>query len=55
MDSPVPCGVSGELLNRPPCWSALHDLAATPARPVELRPVTGRPIEGVCRLLQKMA
>jgi N-acetylglucosamine kinase-like BadF-type ATPase len=52
--APVPCGVSGALLNQPPCWFALCALAATHAWPVELRPVTARPIEGVRRLLQKM-
>jgi glucosamine kinase len=55
LHAPVPCGVSGGLLNRPPCWSALRDLAAAHAWPVQLQPVTARPIEGVRRLLQKMA
>jgi N-acetylglucosamine kinase-like BadF-type ATPase len=54
-NAPVPCGVSGPLLNSPPCWYALRALAAANAWPIELRPVTGRPIEGVRRLLQKMA
>jgi len=55
MASPVLCGVSGCLLNRPPCWSALSDLATAHSWPVQLQPVTGRPIEGVRRLVQKMA
>ncbi len=54
-DALVPCGVSGALLNRPPCWSALRALAAAQAWPVELRPVAENPIEGVRRLLKKMA
>jgi glucosamine kinase len=54
MDSPVPCGVSGPLLNRPPCWSALRALASAHSWPVRLQPVTDRPIEGVRHLLQKM-
>ena len=53
-ESPVPCGVSGPLLNRPPCWSALHALATAHAWPVQLQPVTDRPIEGIRRLVQKM-
>jgi glucosamine kinase len=54
-EAPVPCGVSGTLLNRPPCWSALRALAVTQAWPVQLRPVSEPPVEGVRRLLQKMA
>jgi N-acetylglucosamine kinase-like BadF-type ATPase len=54
VDAPVACGVSGALLNRPPCWSALGELAAGHAWPLQLRPVTGRPIEGVRLLLQRM-
>jgi N-acetylglucosamine kinase-like BadF-type ATPase len=53
--APVACGVSGALLNQPPCWFALCALAATHAWPVQLQPVTDRPIEGVRRLLQKMS
>lgn len=53
-EAPVPCGVSGTILNRPPCLYTLHALAATHAWPVHLHPVTGPPIEGVRRLLQKM-
>ena len=55
MESPVFCGISGALLNQPPCWSALRELAAAQAWPVQLGPVTGRPIDGVRRLLQKIA
>jgi N-acetylglucosamine kinase-like BadF-type ATPase len=54
-EAPVPCGVSGALLNRPPCWSALRALATAHAWPVQLRPVSDPPIEGIRRLLQKMA
>ena len=50
----VPCGVSGTLLNRPPCLSTLRALAATQAWPVQLQPITDPPIEGVRRLLLKM-
>ncbi len=50
----VTCGVSGTLLNRPPCWRALQALAAAHAWPVRLRPVTDPPIEGVRRLLARM-
>ncbi len=53
--APVRCGVSGALLNSPPCWHTLCALAAAHAWPVRLHPVTDRPIEGVRRLLQKMA
>jgi N-acetylglucosamine kinase-like BadF-type ATPase len=55
MESPVPCGVSGPLLDRPPCWSTLRALAATHSWPVQLQLVTDRPIEGIRRLVQKMA
>jgi N-acetylglucosamine kinase-like BadF-type ATPase len=55
LPTPVPCGVSGALLNCPPCWSVLRDLAAGHGCPVQLKPVTARPIEGVRRLLRKMA
>ncbi len=49
----VTCGVSGALLNRPPCWHALQALAAAQAWPVRLRTVADPPIEGVRRLLAK--
>ena len=52
-DAPVPCGASGPILNRPPCFYTLHALAATHAWPVQLHAVTEPPIEGVRRLLQK--
>lgn len=52
--APVPSGVSGTLLNRRPCWSALHTLATAQSWPVQLQPVTDRPIEGIRRLVQKM-
>jgi N-acetylglucosamine kinase-like BadF-type ATPase len=55
VDSPVPCGISGALLNRHPCLNAVRALAATHAWPVHLEPVTAPPIEGVRRLLMKMA
>jgi glucosamine kinase len=51
----VTCGVSGALLNRPPCWRALQALAAAHAWPVRLRAVTEPPIEGVRRLLAKQS
>lgn len=54
MQSSIPCGVSGALLNRPPCLYTLRALAATQAWPVQLQPVTDPPIEGVRRLLLKM-
>jgi glucosamine kinase len=55
VEAPIPCGVSGALLNRPSCWSALRDVAVAHGWPVQLRPVSDPPIEGVRRLLQKMA
>lgn len=51
--APIPCGVSGLLLNRPPCLHALQALAVTHVWPVQLQPVTDPPIEGVRRLLLK--
>ncbi len=47
----IPCGVSGPLLNQPPCLEALQALAATRAWPVHLQPIVEAPIEGVRRLL----
>ena len=52
--SSIPCGVSGTLLNCPPCLYTLRALAATQAWPVQLQPITDPPIEGVRRLLRKM-
>jgi glucosamine kinase len=54
LPSSIPCGVSGALLNRPPCLSTLRALAAAQSWPVQLQPVTDPPIEGVRRLLLKM-
>jgi N-acetylglucosamine kinase-like BadF-type ATPase len=51
--APVPCGLSGPLLNRPPCLYTLHALAATHAWPVRLQAVAAPPIEGVRRMLQR--
>jgi N-acetylglucosamine kinase-like BadF-type ATPase len=51
--TPVGAGVSGRLLNRPPCLEALRALAATQAWPVRLQPIADPPIEGVRRLLLK--
>lgn len=48
------CGVSGRLLNQPPCLGALRHLAAAQSWPVLLQPVTEPPVEGVRRLLMKM-
>jgi hypothetical protein len=47
------CGVSGLLLNQPPCLHALRALSVAHARPVQLQPITDPPIEGVRRLLLK--
>jgi N-acetylglucosamine kinase-like BadF-type ATPase len=52
-DAPVAGGISGALLNRPPCLEALRALAAVHAWPVRWRPVTDPPIEGVRRMLQR--
>jgi N-acetylglucosamine kinase-like BadF-type ATPase len=49
----VPCGVSGLLLNQPPCLHALRALSVTHAWPVQLQPITDPPIEGMRRLLLK--
>jgi len=54
VDSPLPCGVSGALLNRTPCLHALRALAATHVWPVRLQPITAPPIEGVRQLVLKM-
>ncbi len=50
-ERPIPCGVSGALLNTPPCLQALQALAANRAWPVRLQPILEPPIEGVRRLL----
>jgi len=54
-EAPIPGGISGRLLNRPPCLQTLRALAASRLWPVELRPITEPPIEGVRRLLAKSA
>ena len=53
--APVPGGISGRLLNLPPCLQALRALAATRVWPVDLRPISEAPIEGVRRLLLQSA
>ena len=53
--APVPCGVSGPLLNSPPAVYALKALAATHGWAVEYRFLTEPPIEGVRRLLARSA
>lgn len=52
--APPVCGVSGRLLNQPPCFGAVRHLAAAQSWPVRLQPVTEPPVEGVRRLLAKM-
>jgi len=54
-DSALPCGVSGALLNRPPCLQALRALVGSHVWPVRLQSITAPPIEGVRQLLMKMA
>ena len=51
IEAPVAGGISGLLLNRPPCLETLRALAATRAWPLRLEPVDQPPIEGVRRLL----
>ena len=51
VETPVPCGVSGTLLNQPPCFGTLRALAATHSWPVQLQSIVDPPIEGVRRLL----
>jgi N-acetylglucosamine kinase-like BadF-type ATPase len=53
-DSALPCGVSGPLLNRPPCLQALRALTATHVWPVRLESITAPPIDGVRQLLMKL-
>jgi len=50
-EAPVPCGVSGALLNREPCFYGLRALAAVHDWPVHLHGIPEAPIEGVRRLL----
>ena len=51
---PLPCGVSGRILNSVPAVFALRSLASKLQWPVELRFIATPPIEGVRRLLQRM-
>jgi glucosamine kinase len=53
-EAPVPCGVSGRILNSAPAAFALRSLAAKLRWPVKLNFITEAPIEGVRRLLCKM-
>ena len=49
--APVPCGVSGRILNSVPAAFALRSLATKLRWPVKLEFITTAPIEGVRRLL----
>ena len=51
MTAPVPCGVSGRILNSVPAAFALRSLAAKLRWPVALNFITASPSEGVRRLL----
>lgn len=51
----LPCGVSGRILNSVPAAFALRSLASKLKWPVELRFIALPPIEGVRRLLAKVA
>jgi glucosamine kinase len=53
--APVPCGVSGRILNSPPAAFALQSLAGKLRWPVALHFLTEPPIEGVRRLLLRSA
>jgi len=53
--SPVPCGVSGRILNSAPAAFALRSLAAKLRWPVALHFITESPAEGVRRLLVQSA
>ena len=53
--APVPCGVSGRILNAAPAAFALRSLAAKLRWPVTLRFITEAPSEGVRRLLLRAA
>jgi N-acetylglucosamine kinase-like BadF-type ATPase len=50
-DSPVPCGISGAILNHETSTAILRELITTHAWPVKLNFITAPPIEGVRRLL----
>jgi len=52
--TPVPCGISGRLLNSPPAAAVLRALAGKLNWPVALRFIDTAPIEGVRRLLVRM-
>lgn len=52
--TPLPCGVSGRILNSPPAATALRSLASQLNWPVELRFLDTAPIEGVRRLLVRV-
>jgi len=49
--APLPCGVSGRILNSVPAAFALRSLATKLRWPVKLEFITTQPIEGVRRLL----
>jgi glucosamine kinase len=49
--APVPCGVSGRILNSVPAAFALRSLTTKLRWPVNLNFITTSPIEGVRRLL----
>ena len=51
--APLPCGVSGRILNSVPAAFALRSLVAKLRWPVELHFITASPAEGVRRLLAK--
>ena len=51
---PVPCGVSGRILNSVPATFALRSLAAKLRWPVTLHFITESPAEGVRLLLCKL-
>jgi len=53
--APLPCGVSGRILNSVPAAFALRSLAAKLRWPVALHFITESPAEGVRRLLVKSA
>ena len=54
VSTPLPCGVSGRILNCAPAALTLRSLADKLNWPVELRFIDTAPIEGVRRLLSKM-
>jgi N-acetylglucosamine kinase-like BadF-type ATPase len=53
--APLPCGVSGRVLNTVPAAFALRSLASKLRWPVDLRFIESPPIEGVRRLLAKLS